>query len=114
MGVLPTIQYEPIDGAHPFILPAEGPGGAYAAAKVGAEAFCYAYQQTYGLDFRTIRPSAMYGFGMQWHAANYMKEFVEPAVRGESVRLPSGARVRRDYFHAVDMGSLVVALLEGS
>jgi nucleoside-diphosphate-sugar epimerase len=113
IGVLPAIQYQPIDAAHPIILPKEGPAsGAYGAAKVSGEAFCFAYHQAFGLDFRTIRPSAAYGFGMQWHSANYMKQFVEPAVRGEKVRLPSGGPLPRDYTHVRDIASLTVAVLD--
>jgi nucleoside-diphosphate-sugar epimerase len=113
IGVLPAVQYEPIDAAHPIILPKAGPAsGAYGAAKVAGEAFCFAYQQAFGLDFRTIRPSAAYGFGMQWHSANYLKQFVEPAVRGEKVRLASGGPLPRDYTHVRDIASLTVAVLD--
>src|SRR4029077_6689580 len=95
--------YQPIDAAHPIMLAREGPGsGAYGAAKASGELFAFAYQRAYGLDIRIVRPSAVYGFGMQWHSANYMKEFVEPAVRGEKVRVPSGGRLPRDYTHVAD------------
>jgi nucleoside-diphosphate-sugar epimerase len=115
IGVLPPIQYEPIDGAHPIILPRHGPGsGAYGAAKAAGELFGFAYQQASGLDVRIIRPSAVYGFGMQWHSANYMKQFVEPAVRGERVDVPSGGRLPRDYTHVLDVASLTVRVLDCS
>src|SRR6266511_2376246 len=66
IGVLPAVQYEPIDAAHPIFLPQDGvPTGVYGASKIAAEAFCWAYQKAFGLDFRTVRPSAVYGFGMQ-------------------------------------------------
>jgi len=114
IGVLPTVQYEPIDAAHPLVLATEGPGsGAYGAAKAAGELFGFAYGGAYGLDVRTIRPSAVYGFGMQWHSANYMKQFVEPAVRGEAVRLPSGGPLPRDYTHVLDVATLIAAVLEG-
>jgi nucleoside-diphosphate-sugar epimerase len=109
IGVLPRNQYEPIDAAHPIMLAREGPGsGAYGAAKASGELFAFAYQRAYGLDIRIVRPSAVYGLGMQWHSANYMKEFVEPAVRGEQVRVPSGGRLPRDYTHVEDVASLTV------
>jgi nucleoside-diphosphate-sugar epimerase len=113
IGVIPAVRYEPIDAAHPILLPTAGPAsGAYGAAKVAGEAFCFAYQQAFGLDFRTIRPSAAYGFGMQWHSANYMKQFVEPAVRGEKVCLESGGPLPRDYTHVKDIASLTAAVLD--
>jgi nucleoside-diphosphate-sugar epimerase len=113
IGVLPAIQYQPIDAAHPIMLAREGPGsGAYGAAKASGELFAFAYQRAYGLDIRIVRPSAVYGFGMQWHSANYMKEFVEPAVRGEKVQVPSGGRLPRDYTHVLDVASLTVAVVD--
>jgi nucleoside-diphosphate-sugar epimerase len=113
IGVLPAPrQYEPIDAAHPIVLARSGPGsGAYGASKVSGEVFGFAYQQAYGLDVRIIRPSAPYGFGMQWHSANYMKQFVEPAVRGEAVRLASGGRLPRDYTHVMDVAELTVRVI---
>ena len=112
IGVLPPIRYQPIDGAHPVIVPGGGPGtGAYGAAKVSGEVFGFAYQQAYGLDFRVVRPSAVYGFGMQWHSANYMKQFVEPAVRGEAVKVASGGRLPRDYTHVIDVAELTVRVI---
>jgi nucleoside-diphosphate-sugar epimerase len=113
IGVLPRNQNEPIDAAHPIMLAREGPGsGAYGAAKASGELFAFAYQQAYGIDIRIVRPSAVYGFGMQWHSANYMKEFVEPAVRGEKVKVPSGGRLPRDYTHVLDVASLTVRVVD--
>jgi nucleoside-diphosphate-sugar epimerase len=113
IGVLPAIRYQPIDANHPVLLAREGPGsGAYGAAKASGELFAFAYQRAYGLDVRIVRPSAVYGFGMQRHSANYMKQFVEPAVRGEAVRVPSGGRLPRDYTHVIDVARLAVAILE--
>lgn len=113
IGVLPAIQYEPIDAAHPIMLAREGPGsGAYGAAKASGELFAFAYQRAYGLDVRIVRPSAVYGLGMQWHSSNYMKEFVEPAVRGEKVRVQSGGRLPRDYTHVQDVASLTVRVVD--
>ena len=106
-------KYEPIDADHPTIMARVGPLGAYGAAKVGAEAFAYAYHQSFGLDTRVIRPSALYGFAMSWFAPNYVKNIVEPAVLGHPVRLASGGPVPRSYVHAADMAELVARLLAG-
>lgn len=113
IGVLPAIKYQPIDADHPVLRAREGPGsGAYGAAKASGELFGFAYQRAYGLDVRIVRPSAVYGFGMQWHSANYMKQFVEPAVRGEVVRVASGGRLPRDYTHVIDVATLTVRVLD--
>lgn len=113
IGVLPTVQYEPIDAAHPLVLAREGSGsGAYSAAKAAGELFSFSYERAYGIDVRTIRPSAVYGFGMRWHSANYMKQFVEPAVRGEPVRLDHGGSLPRDYTHVHDVATLTAAVVD--
>jgi nucleoside-diphosphate-sugar epimerase len=112
IGVLPAVRYQPIDANHPVILAGEGPGsGFYGAAKAACEAFGFAYVQGFGLDVRIVRPSAVYGFGMQWPI--YVKPMVEGAVRGEPVRFDAGGPFPRDYTHVADVASLTVALLDG-
>jgi UDP-glucose 4-epimerase len=112
IGVLPARQYEPIDAAHPIFLAREAvPTGVYGASKIAGEAFCFAYNQAFGTDFRTIRPSAVYGFGMQWPI--FVKPMVEGAVRGEPVTFESGGPFPRDYTHAADVASLAAACLDG-
>jgi len=111
IGVLPAKQYEPIDAAHPIFLAREAvPSGVYGASKIAGEAFCFAYNQAFGIDFRTVRPSAVYGFGMQWPI--FVKPMVEGAVRGETVTFDSGGPFPRDYTHASDVAGLAVALLD--
>jgi len=111
IGVLPAKQYEPIDAGHPIFLARDAvPTGVYGASKIASEAFCFAYNQAFGTDFRTVRPSAVYGFGMQWPI--FVKPMVEGAVRGETVTFESGGPFPRDYTHASDLASLAVACLD--
>jgi nucleoside-diphosphate-sugar epimerase len=113
IAVIGRKLYDPIDANHPTVTARDGPLGAYSAAKAAIEAFAFTYLQTAALDVRIVRPSALYGFGMSWFAPNYMKNIVEPAVLGESVRLPTGGQVPRDYTNAVDLAGLVLAILDG-
>jgi UDP-glucose 4-epimerase len=113
IGVLPVVQYEPIDSNHPVLLAGSGPGtDFYGAGKASSELFCFAYQQALGIDFKTIRPSAVYGLGMTPYPGP-IKAMVEGAVRGEPVHFPTGGKHPRDYTHAADVASLVVAILDG-
>jgi nucleoside-diphosphate-sugar epimerase len=111
IGILPRVQYEPIDAKHPVFLADMGSGtDFYGCSKVAAEALCFAYHQTLGIDFRTIRPSAVYGVGMTpW--VGPIKQMVERSVRGEKLRFEYGGKHPRDYTHASDIGTLVVAML---
>jgi nucleoside-diphosphate-sugar epimerase len=113
IAVIGRKLYEPIDANHPTVTAKDGPLGAYSAAKAAGEAFCFTYHQSFGLDTRVVRPSALYGFGMSWFAPNYMKNIVEPPLLGQSVRLASGGLVPRDYTNVIDLAALVVAVLEG-
>ena len=113
IAVVGRVLYEPVDANHPVLSARDGPLGAYSAAKAGGEAFCLTYTQNFGLDTRIVRPSALYGFGMSWFAPNYMKNIVEPVLEGRPVKFRTGGQVPRDYTHAVDLASLVAAVLEG-
>ena len=112
IGVLTRVQYEPIDTAHPVLLPDSGPGaGFYGAYKVAGEAMCFAYNQAFGTNVRMIRPSAVYGLGMNEYPGP-IKRMVEGTVRGERLRFPTGGAHRRSYTHVIDVAWLTLALLE--
>jgi nucleoside-diphosphate-sugar epimerase len=111
IGVLTTRQYNPIDASHPMMLATDGPGVAfYSSSKVAAEAFCWGYLQSFGVDFITIRPSAVYGFGQL--VPNFIKPMIENAVQGVPSRFSSGAGVPRDYTHAIDLAQLTLKSLD--
>ena len=111
IGALPGIRYQPVDGAHPVILPDEGPGsGFYGASKVAVEAFCFGYHQAFGTDFIVLRPSAVYGFGMR-HPI-FVKPMVEDAVHGRPTRFANGRDFPRDYTHVLDVAQLALRAVD--
>ncbi len=112
IGVLPRVVYRPIDANHPILLADAGPGtDFYGSTKVAAEAMLFAYHQALGLDFRTIRPSAVYGLGMNQYVGP-IKAMVENSVRGEPAHFEFGGAHPRPYTHAQDIAGLVVAMLD--
>lgn len=111
IGVMPPARYRPIDANHPVITATEStPDTFYGAAKISAEAFAYAYHHGFGIDLLIIRPSAVYGFGMNWPM--YIKTMVENAVDGVPTRFPTGADMPRDYTHAADVAQMVRRCVE--
>ena len=111
IGVLPSIQYEPVDVNHPVFLAAEGQGSSfYGATKLAGEALCWAYHQSFGVDFITLRPSAVYGFGMQWPI--FIKPMAENSVRGLPTRFAKGREFPRDYTHVSDVAQLTVKAMD--
>ena len=111
IGVLPRVVYEPVDADHPILLRDAGPGtDFYGSTKAAAETMLFAYHQALGLDFRTIRPSAVYGLGMNQYVGP-IKDMVENAVRGEPAHFEFGGAHPRAYTHVQDIAGLVVAML---
>jgi nucleoside-diphosphate-sugar epimerase len=111
IGVLPSVQYQPIDSNHPVLLATEGPGtNFYGASKVSEEAFCWAYHQAFGLDFITLRPSAVYGFGMQWPL--FVKPMVENSLRKLPTTFDHGREFPRDYTHVGDVAQIILRAID--
>ncbi len=95
VGVLPRIQYEPLDASHPLLLENEGPGsGFYGASKAACELFGLSFRTGHGLEFSAIRCSAVFGFGMQWPIG--IKPVLDAIVDGEPAFL-SRCGPPRDY-----------------
>lgn len=112
IGVLPRVLYQPIDGNHPILLADAGPGtDFYGATKAAAETMLFAYHQALGFDFRTIRPSAVYGVGMNQYVGP-IKAMVENSVRGEPAHFEFGGAHPRPYTHVRDIVGLVLAMLD--
>ena len=112
-GVCTAKRYEPMDEEHPVLLPNEGGGnGPYSIAKIAGEAFGMNYGDTFGLDFVSLRPSAVYGFGMQYPM--YLKPMVENSVRKLATRFETGRDFPRDYTHVKDVASAVMKALDVS
>lgn len=111
IGALPGIRYQPIDADPPVVLATEGPGsGFYGASKVAVEAFCHGYRQAFGTDFVVLRPSAVYGFGMQ-HPI-FVKPMVEDAVDGRPTIFANGREFPRDYTHVEDVAQMTLRALD--
>lgn len=110
IAVLPTIQYEPITARHPVLLEVEGPGGGfYGASKVASEVFALEYAASFGLNVRIVRPSAIYGFGMQWPIG--LKPLVEGGVDGRKIDLGEGVMPARDFTHVADVAGIIERLV---
>jgi nucleoside-diphosphate-sugar epimerase len=111
IGVYTSKQYEPMDENHPILLSNEGPAvGAYGAAKIALEAFCWSHHKAHGTDFIALRPSAVYGLGMR-HPI-FIKPMVENSVRKEPTRLQTGREFPRDYTYVKDVALAIQLALE--
>lgn len=110
VAVLPSIRYEPIDAAHPLVTPREGPaGGFYGVSKAVSEMLALGYADSFPLDVRIVRPSAVYGFGMQWPIG--VKPVVEGICEGRDVEIATGGPPR-DFTPVQDVAEIFAAAAE--
>lgn len=98
---------EPITADAPLVNSIGGSTLAfYGTSKAAAECWVLGFREVFDLDVRVVRPSAVYGHGMQYGMG--IRDIVEGAVAGEAVTISEGAWSRRDYTHVADVASLVV------
>jgi nucleoside-diphosphate-sugar epimerase len=110
VAVLPTIREQPITADHPIVTAQEGSaGGFYGVSKAVSEVLALGYADAFELDTRIVRPSAVYGYGMQWPVG--IKPVVEGLVDGEAVLVPSRAPLR-DFTPVEDVAEIFAALVD--
>jgi len=84
-----------IDEEHPLY-----PSSPYAASKVAADRYCYAYWNTYHLPIAIIRPFNTYG---PRHTYDVIPKFIELALRGKPLTVHGTGRQSRDFTYVDDM-----------
>lgn len=76
------------------------PSSPYAASKVAADRYCYAYRRTYHLPIVIIRPFNTYG---PRHTYDVIPKFIELALKGERLTIHGTGRQSRDFTYIDDM-----------
>jgi nucleoside-diphosphate-sugar epimerase len=84
-----------IDEEHPLY-----PSSPYAASKVAADRYCYAYWNTYHVPVATIRPFNTYG---PRHTYDVIPKFIELALKGEPLTIHGDGKQTRDFTYVDDM-----------
>jgi UDP-glucose 4-epimerase len=88
-----------------FSISAGNPAGHYGASKMAAEAIGLTYMTFHGLDFLSLRITAVYGFGMR--QSMYIKHMVENAVLGRPTHFDTGGPMKRDYTYVIDCAEAI-------
>ncbi|MCL4440979.1 MAG: NAD(P)-dependent oxidoreductase, partial [Firmicutes bacterium] len=110
-GIFTSKKYDPIDEDHPVITANEGPGnGPYSISKLASEAFGLFYGTNFSFTFISLRPSAVYGFGMQYPM--YIKPMVENSVKKLPTHFDSGRGFPRDYTYVEDVVQAVYRAMD--
>jgi len=84
-----------IDENHPLY-----PSSPYAASKVAADRYCYAYWNTYHLPIAIIRPFNTYG---PKHTYDVIPKFIRLALKGKTLTIQGTGRQSRDFTYIDDM-----------
>ncbi|PTR11618.1 GDP-L-fucose synthase [Cereibacter azotoformans] len=93
----------------------------YAIAKIAGIKLCESYNRQYGLDYRSVMPTNLYGPGDNFHPENshvlpaLMRRFHEARAEGrEEVVIWGSGRPLREFLHVDDMadGALFVMNLD--
>ncbi len=77
------------------------PLGIYAALKFGGEKLVIAYNQTFGLPYTIIRPSALYG--PRCVSRRVGQIFIEKALKGEEIAIHGDGSDRLDFTYIDDL-----------
>ncbi|MBF0215748.1 MAG: GDP-mannose 4,6-dehydratase [Candidatus Omnitrophica bacterium] len=76
------------------------PSSPYAASKVAADKYCYAYWNTYGLPVAVIRPFNTYG---PRHTYDVIPKFIELALGNKPITVHGNGNQSRDFTYVDDM-----------
>jgi GDP-L-fucose synthase len=90
----------------------------YAVAKIAGIKLCESYNRQYGVDYRSVMPTNLYGQGDNFHPSNshvvpaLIRRFHEAARDGlEEVAIWGSGRPRREFLHVDDMASASLFVL---
>jgi len=95
--------------------PLEETNEPYAIAKIAGIKLCESYNRQYGVDYRSIMPTNLYGPGDNFHPLNshvipaLIRRFHEAKLSGaDSTLLWGSGQVRREFLHVDDLASACV------
>ncbi|SHM63700.1 GDP-L-fucose synthase [Roseovarius litoreus] len=117
--IYPREAAQPMAEAALLTGPLEPTNEPYAIAKIAGIKLCESYNRQYGVDYRSVMPTNLYGPGDNFHPENshvlpaLMRRFHEAAQEGrdEVVIWGTGAP-RREFLHVDDMAEASLFVLD--
>lgn len=90
----------------------------YAVAKIAGIKMCESYNRQYGVDYRSVMPTNLYGPGDNYHSENshvipaLIRRFHEAKERGDDKVVAWGSGlVKREFLHVDDMASAALHVM---
>ncbi|MCT4654318.1 MAG: GDP-L-fucose synthase [Cohaesibacter sp.] len=91
----------------------------YAIAKIAGIKLCESYNRQYGMDYRSVMPTNLYGTGDNFHPSNshvlpaLMRRFHEAAQEGaDHVTIWGTGKPMREFLHVDDMAAASLFVLD--
>mgnify|MGYP001110690762 CR=1 FL=1 len=91
----------------------------YAIAKIAGIKMCESYNRQYGLDYRSVMPTNLYGPGDNFHLENshvipaLIRRFHEAKINHDAEVVVWGSgQVKREFLHVDDMAAAAVHVME--
>jgi GDP-L-fucose synthase len=116
--IYPKFASQPIAEGELLTGALEATNEPYAIAKIAGIKLCESYNRQYGVDFRSVMPTNLYGSGDNFHPQNshvvpaLMRRFHEAKLRGDSEVVVWGTgRPMREFLHVDDMAQASVFVM---
>jgi GDPmannose 4,6-dehydratase/GDP-L-fucose synthase len=117
--IYPRLAPQPMAEDALLTGPLEPTNEPYAIAKIAAIKLCESYNRQYGVDYRSVMPTNLYGPGDNFHPENshvlpaLIRRFHEAAQTGQaSVTIWGTGTPRREFLHVDDMAEASLFVLD--
>ena len=117
--IYPKMAEQPIREEALMTGPLESTNEPYAIAKIAGLKMCESYSRQYGVDFRSVMPTNLYGPGDNFHPDHshvlpaLLQRFHEAAHKKlETVSIWGSGSPRREFLHVDDMAAGCLAVLD--
>ncbi|MDG3088648.1 GDP-L-fucose synthase [Vibrio hannami] len=117
--IYPKMAPQPMQEAALLTDTLEETNEPYAIAKIAGIKLCESYNRQYGVDYRSVMPTNLYGPHDNFHPENshvipaLLRRFHEAAQRGDSEVVAWGSgKPMREFLHVDDMASASIHVME--
>jgi len=119
--IYPKLANQPMAEAELLTGELEPTNEPYAIAKIAGIKMCESYNRQYGVDYRSVMPTNLYGENDNFHPENshvipaLMRRFHEATLAGESQVVVWGSgKPMREFLHVDDMAAASVFVMNAS
>ncbi|WP_323770753.1 GDP-L-fucose synthase [Antarctobacter sp.] len=117
--IYPKAVPQPMREAALLTGPLEPTNEPYAVAKIAGIKICESYNRQYGVDYRSVMPTNLYGPGDNFHPENshvmpaLIRRFHEAAQEGkDEVVIWGSGKPRREFLHVDDMAAASLFVMD--